>query len=1818
MSAQIMNEFKPQGNLSESSVIAKQNNPIILDIDIYKDMDTGIDKDIQKDEGEDKDKVKVKDSCTKPRTLAFSDIPELKDKISISLDGSVNIAGFKTLRPVRIVTDNKVNITGEIQTPELFLQCKSLNHYAIIQCQWLSIETLNDILIHPDANIHIQQDGYFLPMGKFVNRARVETMGKCVVMATLGIENFGNISAKKHLQLLSDSVGLIHNLGHLKSPKISVFHTGGFYNGPKASMEADVLKVQSKSVLINNGSMQGVVEVKVGSDGDIFNSGRINSPNKVKILGLESLKNNGHIIGGANISVQLKKEIFNEKGATLQSAFLSLGAFQLHNHGYLLGFQQFSLKSDSAINYETGIIRIPGRASWQVYSEAVNFGKICTQAFRIQTDLLSNQPGSSFQAAEELEILAEHFTNHKTAVFQSQSFIKANTQEFHNHGWMMAKKDLGLKTNMLQNTQVLLSKNKATICALQAIQLEGARLQAKDIQIEADTLENHGQMVAVKSNVINVVALQNLLKGLVFAGEKLACVVDAKLKNAGVLASKGSLTGKVAQGLYNQKTGQVVAGDALQLLIATLLENSGVIFSEKDALINAGDWLLNHLDASIGVKGNARLFARDFFENFGNIGSEGTLALVAERKATLNTLSTFRQGNAGSLQSGQDLSLLADNIENYGKIASKKNLHLEAKNLLENQATGELSAQDLLRLISYGTVRQGGVAKATAISAQAGNLIQMLANSQTFAKEWVHLNANHIEHHLGCLTAKQVILQAAEMLKLSGGIVFAEDLILNSLILFNRASLKANQASLFSHFLLNYLDGQISAHTLRSNSSYLSVNLGRVEAIDAQIASPFMVNTGVIQADRNLTFSIPTLYQQLNSGMLISKGNLQLSADYAYLAGVLHAKEDLTLMLRGLSYDEQTLWSARVMQLNLRAPFNFTRSLSVQGSLKIDAEYPMEVHAPIQATNSLHWQVPSLYIGNHGLQATDLSLEIAGPLHLERKTYCRSAGNLSAKAQRIYTEGEWLAEGNLALQAQTSISNGGIIASNSNINITAPVIFHARVSNDHAKPIIAASGSCILNGNTTVIEGAFSVRGQLANIGGFQYYSSESSSTISSTSPESLISPESLATTESFTSTQSPTSLTSLNAFNSSNTSSENNSPEAIEDARRHQKNKRKRAMYKNAVSVIVTSALPFILPGSHICLVVLRGALAGMTSSAIQGRNPLKGAFQEALLAGVGFGLNAGFSAALKSIPISTFAKTGLTVVATRAATTSVATAMCEGNYRQNLKINIAATIINHVLHANLNSGANSNTSANSNLSGVVYAGSMFSSIPNPIILTFAESMIESLITGAVTSKVTHTSLKENFLWSSIQGGINGLVHCAGPSVREAIYVGRDQVWQESLSASPRGLFSQNLDAPQSPSSQNKIPLPLPRPKTFTPFYRSKGSSVSANHRLLTNHGFSENFFENSILSSRLKELSISNITRNIASKSKINNRPSGNLNKIIVEKKLNHLNDDQKIQKFGNKSQSVQQTRQNRGILNKESDILNKVGEVCISALNFIVPAAEASTATATKFTGTTASAALKISPISMTTTIISTSRKSSTNSRAKSNNKLTPLERFREFMMLTERPLDRFSPGLGAKGLTEGKGLNYQFKSLSKFKHKLLHTLDSNQRHCLALEARHNVPAYASGCHEPMFYLFKLATHLIPETPKDIAFNIGVLSAVKSIKHIPPGLQWLYKEYKIFTGLKSFSKEEGLPHIFSKAKGGKEPTHGHIEDTPQNRRFLVETLIESRLVETNVNGVKTFAKHGPNGGEFWVEMRPNGKLRSAGFNEEPRFLKPKEQNK
>ncbi len=223
---------------------------------------------------------------------------------------------------------------------------------------------------------------------------------------------------------------------------------------------------------------------------------------------------------------------------------------------------------------------------------------------------------------------------------------------------------------------------------------------------------------------------------------------------------------------------------------------------------------------------------------------------------------------------------------------------------------------------------------------------------------------------------------------------------------------------------------------------------------------------------------------------------------------------------------------------------------------------------------------------------------------------------------------------------------------------------------------------------------------------------------------------------------------------------------------------------------------------------------------------------------------------------------------------------------------------------------------------------------------------------------------------------------------------------------------------------------------------------------------------------------------------------------------------------------------------------------------------------------------------------------------NSIPKLGNYSRPQKRFNELMMLTENHDESL---FAADGVVARMTDEQLFSDLKQLKTRANSVLDDwneiQQRR--ALDA--GVPQLAAWIQAGT-WVGKAGLALIPESTGEAVLYISGGKIGKEL--LFRGVPALYKESKVLYYLYTFNKRCEIGHVFSQVKG--QTKFGHMPDTAQNRRLLVETFSDkSNYIYTDQWGKEIYSKLLQDGTESWAYIQ-NGIVKSGGINVTPKFLK------
>lgn len=157
---------------------------------------------------------------------------------------------------------------------------------------------------------------------------------------------------------------------------------------------------------------------------------------------------------------------------------------------------------------------------------------------------------------------------------------------------------------------------------------------------------------------------------------------------------------------------------------------------------------------------------------------------------------------------------------------------------------------------------------------------------------------------------------------------------------------------------------------------------------------------------------------------------------------------------------------------------------------------------------------------------------------------------------------------------------------------------------------------------------------------------------------------------------------------------------------------------------------------------------------------------------------------------------------------------------------------------------------------------------------------------------------------------------------------------------------------------------------------------------------------------------------------------------------------------------------------------------------------------------------------------------------------------------------------------------------------------------------MEERYGPSRLNPGIGQATSNIVNFTTSLIPQSTNEAmgyVFGGKVLKVVG--KPTVQGVNWLYRQGKIYHYLKRFNDKANVGHIFSRMNG--RIKDGHLPDTQVNRRLIIETILDkNNLAEVSEWGVKVYARQLRDGTEVWAYVQ-NDVIKSGGINKVPKYF-------
>lgn len=1113
-----------------------------------------------------------------------------------------------------------------------------------------------------------------------------------------------NVQSKRELKNLSVMVanGLI-SLGS-DAPIINTA-TGKIYSNT-------VVNILGLKELNNLGEITGHLQVTTKSIGDTLNGVSASIQGGVVALStLNTFGNSGTVAATECLSIK-GKSVYNAPNASLHSAGLADIQSQtiLTNDGKASA-QHLLIQAVSLINQvRTGDLISFDTLTLQIKNQLDNFNKIhAAGELKIMTETLNNLRSAKILSAKKIQINSQKLNNQ--GVIEAENlFLKIAAKLCNSPAARMAATEcLELSAQSVENSSQIVSKRKVLIEGVQKLvnnlqayigaeewvkllncssienlatittrgnlfitalheftNLTEGKVEGRDVKITAEVFRNHNSVKAERNLTIETrLILDNVLRSLILAGERLELFSENILQNAGNVTSKGALLLRSHNILKNLNEGRVVAEEDLQLLAGHVLSNAGMLAGKKSTLLNSSQWLINLLDAKIYSEGDVTVDSTHQVENQGTI--------YAKHKLSLNALRFIRNYQGGTLAADVALKGVSDYFINQGTVCSEQSLSLDLNVILDNYHQGKIFAKTALQLCSACILKNAGLVRSEdGVTVSSTTFLETLAGSEISSQQRLNLLSDFVIKNAGKVVSEQIGIEAKELLmnSLKGQIAAqngAEDRITvlvepensgidaRSRYISNAGALQSNHnISLQADALWNLSSGKINAtEALKAFTKEHTENNGVMFADKAALDAPWLVNRGLVATLKDLSINVTNTLNHCAEGTIAAEGAIVVLARDLQLMGQLIAKGNFSATVeRYFDYNPATLMASGLLKLMLKQGYDFTKPINTPGSLSIQTPGDSTIQAPIQTGQDFEVNTRNTTIKPKGgiFAQGKLTIDASQILKVAEGAYLASKGDMTVTASVAHLKGELCTQANLILQALALIDNTGNICANGNATISASQIRHTQASY-RPEPIISVGGNCVFNGNTYVHDGKLGIGGQFTVHGSLLVRSTEEEARLAAAQAE-------------------------------------------MENANRRAKRKAKRKKrLKMGFTLGIAIAGAFIMPAATAQFVstsgkflvgVGGGALFGGASSAVNGGNVLKGAFLGGVFAGFGFGMQAGLDKMVTpqifNIQSEAVLK-GIKETLHAASTAGLHTAVHGGNYLQNILLSVGASTINHCI---------------------------------------------------------------------------------------------------------------------------------------------------------------------------------------------------------------------------------------------------------------------------------------------------------------------------------------------------------------------------------------------------------------------------------------------------------------------------------------------------------------------------------------------------------
>ncbi|MDS7958257.1 MULTISPECIES: hemagglutinin repeat-containing protein [unclassified Acinetobacter] len=903
----------------------------------------------------------------------------------------------------------------------------------------------------------------------------------------------GQIIAKQ--DVTTHSQGLTNNSGQIGSVQGNVSLDavlGDLNNQAGKILAAQDLTLSAQNLDNQSGliSAQKHLALKVQKLNNL--KGQIQSGDAIEITGQSLNNQGGSIETNADLTLNISGALDNSQSGKLtgNTTKITAGSINNSNKGQINATDALTVLSQQGINNQTGVMAANQNVSIQSQGLDNTSGQIGSVQGSLtidaQKEKLLNTSGS-LQAGTSLKITSGGLNNDSgTILALTDNTITSMGDISNKAGKIASNAHTTITSQNLTNQAGTIQSGSGSALdlvingALDNSQA-GQLLSGAGLNLKVNTLDNSQQGQISAQDALNIIStgLINNQAGSLVANQNVNLSSKGLNNNQGQIGSiQGGLVIDAGDQALTNQSGVLQAKTDLTAK-ALSVDNTAGHFSAQGTIDLNSQKTINNTQGSIVADQNLNIHSQGLINNQGKLATQGNLTVQAGTQALKN--------QAGIIQSGQDMSVIAASIDNSlsGQINAQGSATLQSTGLLNNE-TGVLAAGQNLTLNSYGLNNTKGKIGSVsgALNINAGSSLLNNESGSLQSSGVIDLKAGGVNNKLGKITSlKAINIDSQQQAFTNQQGTISSDLISISSGLFNNdQGLVQAKTSLVldtnGQNLVNTNSGTQGG--LLSQGNLTLKNLSALDNTQGYIASgqnldlsanQVINNKGTLLATQNLKLQGTGQKQLLNnqSGQILSMGDMQLTIEQINNQGKLVATDpDSHIMATG----QLDLVTQQLDNQN-----TFTDSTSVQGidagNLNLSAQTLNNKSGTIRSNQNAVLNVSGQLSNQSGEISTVKELNLQGDQLVinNQKGKLLSGENLNITAQSLTGDGQIasLGDANITLKGSFKQTQEGQLQANNNLSLSTA----ADITNDgkiNAGNILKLNAANITNNSNAQIE----------------------------------------------------------------------------------------------------------------------------------------------------------------------------------------------------------------------------------------------------------------------------------------------------------------------------------------------------------------------------------------------------------------------------------------------------------------------------------------------------------------------------------------------------------------------------------------------------------------------------------------------------------------------------------------------------------------------------------------------------------------------------